>query len=385
MMNVWTEAQKALWESWSNVMQGGMTNPATMFSGMFSGMPNTGMFDQWQKMATQGMNAWMGDSEPAAKNLSRQMVAAQATMMRFLEMTTRAWNTMLPKLEAGEDWQTVLNNYMTEFRKQMTPDVSQMMQASQGLGNLWQSYLQQFQATAQPWMRSTTNAPGFFGVAMAGEGAAALTDLTDMYWKAYEQTMGNMVNVPSVGFTRELEEKMAKGFAAWMKARQAMNDYMIVMSDGWNGVYEEVLKEMMNRAEQGKPIETVRDLVRMWTTVADRSFDQVFRSEKYSQVQGEFVSAYMEYRVHEQRIVDEMMKYSHFPTRTEMDEAHRNIYELRKEVKALKKQLNGAAKQPAAAPKKTTSTKKADAPAPAPAEKPAASADKPAEAPASGA
>ncbi len=373
MMNVWTEAQKALWESWSNVMQG-MANPTTMFSGMPNmGMPNMGMFDQWQKMASQGMNAWMGDAEPAAKNLSRQMVAAQATMMRFLEMTTRAWNMMIPKLEAGEDWQTVLNNYMTEFRKQMTPDPSQMMQATQGMGNLWQSYLQQFQATAQPWMRSTMNAPGFFGVAMSGEGAAALTDMTDMYWKAYEQTMGNMVSMPGVGFTRELEEKMANGFAAWAKARQAMNDYMVVMSDGWNGVYEEVLKEMMTRAEQGKPIESVRDLIRMWTTVADRSFDNVFRSEKYSQVQGEFVSSYMEYRVHEQKIVDEMMKYSYFPTRTEMDEAHRNIYELRREVKALKKQLNGAAKKPAAAAAKktTTTTKKTETPAEKPAEKPA--------------
>jgi hypothetical protein len=34
------------------------------------------------------------------------------------------------------------------------------------------------------------------------------------------------------------------------------------------------------------------------------------------------------------------MKATYVPTRSEMDEAHRNIYELRKEVKALKKALN---------------------------------------------
>jgi hypothetical protein len=35
-----------------------------------------------------------------------------------------------------------------------------------------------------------------------------------------------------------------------------------------------------------------------------------------------------------------MLKATYVPTRSEMDEAHRNVYELRKEVKALKKALN---------------------------------------------
>jgi uncharacterized coiled-coil DUF342 family protein len=48
----------------------------------------------------------------------------------------------------------------------------------------------------------------------------------------------------------------------------------------------------------------------------------------------------MKYRIEEQKVVEEMMKATYVPTRSEMDEAHRNIYELRKEVKALKKALN---------------------------------------------
>lgn len=331
MMNVWTEAQKAAWESWSNVLQG-MAAPAGFMSGM-------GMFDQWQNMASQGAAALTENAEPTVKNLSRQMVAAQATMMRFLEMTTRAWNTMIPKLESGQEWQSVLQDYMEQARKQMMAPF-QSMQSSQGITDMWQSYVKAMQSSLMPWMKPMQQTPGLMGASMAGEGGSAIIDLTRMYWDAYNQTVGTMVSMPGVGFTRELEEKFAKNYHAWTELMQAMEEYQLLVADAWAGVQEEVLREMMRRAEQGQPIESVRDLVRLWTSSADASFAKVLGSEKYSEVQGRFVSAFMEYRVKEQAVVDEMMKYAHIPTRTEMDEAHRNIYELRKDVKAIKKAMN---------------------------------------------
>ncbi|NJN67495.1 MAG: class III poly(R)-hydroxyalkanoic acid synthase subunit PhaE [Chloroflexaceae bacterium] len=233
--------------------------------------------------------------------------------------------------------------------------------------DLWRLYMGHLQTVAQPWMKSWQQTPGHLGVAMAGEGGSELIDLTRLYWNAYDQTMGSITGMPGVGFTRELEEKLAKGFASWQQAVQAMNEYQLLMADAWSGVHEQVLREMMTLAEQGKPIQSIRDLVKLWTGAADKSFDEIFRSEKYAQVQGAFVRTYMEYRIHEQQIVDEMMKYSHIPTRTEMDEAHRNIYELRREVKALKKALreteatNGTGKK--AASSSSSSSKKSTPPA----------------------
>jgi phage host-nuclease inhibitor protein Gam len=47
----------------------------------------------------------------------------------------------------------------------------------------------------------------------------------------------------------------------------------------------------------------------------------------------------MNYRIQEQAIVEEMMRYGYTATRSEVDEAHRKIHELRREVKALKKAM----------------------------------------------
>jgi class III poly(R)-hydroxyalkanoic acid synthase PhaE subunit len=96
---------------------------------------------------------------------------------------------------------------------------------------------------------------------------------------------------------------------------------------------------MKDRAEQNKPVQSLQELTRLWLTAGDNSFTELFVTEEYSKAQGNLVTKIMEYRIHEQGVVEEMLKATHIPTRSEVDEAHRNIYELRKEVRALKKSL----------------------------------------------
>jgi class III poly(R)-hydroxyalkanoic acid synthase PhaE subunit len=195
-----------------------------------------------------------------------------------------------------------------------------------------------------PWLKAWQVAPSHMGVAMAGEGPSEMIELANLYWQAYDQTFGMMVNTPGVGLTRELTNKISQGFESWKTLTQAMDDYQYLILDAWSGVMEQVLRDMMKRAEQGQPVESIRDLVKMWTGAADKSFAQVATSEKYAEVQGRFLSSYMDYRIKEQQIVEEFLRYSYVPTRSEMDEAHRNVYELRKEVKALKKALKADGK-----------------------------------------
>jgi peptidoglycan hydrolase CwlO-like protein len=68
----------------------------------------------------------------------------------------------------------------------------------------------------------------------------------------------------------------------------------------------------------------------------------------------------MKYRLQEQEITEIILKTLNLPTRSELDDAYRSLYELRKEVKAIKKTLKereGATAQVEAtpAPKKTAS------------------------------
>ncbi len=330
MMKMWTEAQRTMMQNWYDAVQ--TTSTPAMF--------NPALLEEWRKLAAQGMEMWTGNADPVMRNVSSQMLASQTAMMQLLEFTTKAWQSMAPKLDAGQDWSSVMSSYVEQMRQQMMPDAKGWMQSAQDSSQLLQMYMNQMNAVGQPWMNVMQQAPGLMTGSMVNNNPGEMIELTRLTWDAFNETFGKMTMSPSFGLTRELEEKVARAFDAYQDLQQSSNDYQVMMADAWAGVFEQVLQEMKNRADQGKPVESLRDMFRLWMSAADQSFDKVFRTDTYADVQGRFVSNFMKYRIEEQKVTEELLKYTYIPSRGEMDEAHKNIYELRKEVKALKKALN---------------------------------------------
>lgn len=150
LTSIWGETQKKMWESWYDLIR---TAPAPLTT-------YTSLLDEWRKLATQGVEMWTVDAEPISKNVSRQLLASQSTMMRVLELTSDAWKAMLPNIEKGGDWQAVLNSYVDRLRNQLVPDAAGLLRSSQDLGELWKVYLQELQVLTQPWLTSLRRSPG---------------------------------------------------------------------------------------------------------------------------------------------------------------------------------------------------------------------------------
>ncbi len=339
MMDVWLEAQKQMWDSWTQTAQ--IASSSALFS--------PGLIDQWRKMATQGLEAWTTMAVPSSQNVSRQIIAAQAATIRFLEISTEAWTAMLPKLETGGDWESILRSYTEQFSQQLVQMPKGMFDSSQDMSELWKLYIEEVKDVVQPWAETFQHSPLHIGEAMSGSGSE-LIELTKLYWDAYERTFGRLVESPRMGFTRELDEKMLRGFDAWTDFRRASLDYQLILSAAWSRVFERVMRELITLTAQGKPLQSLRDLMRLWTEVADRELEEAFKSDAYIQAQERLFNATMRYRIREQSIVETYLKMSYIPTRSEVDEIHRSIYELRKEVKALKKALHNGRERRAEAP-----------------------------------
>ena len=90
-----------------------------------------------------------------------------------------------------------------------------------------------------------------------------------------------------------------------------------------------------------KAIATMRDLLQLWGRVADRVFVETFHTDEYIQLQGHFLNAAMKFRIQQREIAEVFQKTADLPTRREVDEAHRNIYEVRKELRQLKRVVDG--------------------------------------------
>src|SRR5262249_39665035 len=141
-------------------------------------------------------------------------------------------------------------------------------------------YYEQWKGLVQPWVESLRRAPWHFGQSSAADGSAII-EFTNLYWDAYERTFGRLLESPSLGYTRELNEDMLKGFDAWLDYRRASFEYQVTLSKTWIQAFEGFMQQQVPLAENRDSIPGVRSLLFVWIDVVERAFTEAFRSKEY--------------------------------------------------------------------------------------------------------
>ena len=169
--------------------------------------------------------------------------------------------------------------------------------------------------------------------------ALALSELANLYWDIYEKTFGTVLQSPSLGYTREFNNKLFKSFDAWINFYKANFEYQLLLVDVWLKAFEELTRELASFTEKGETLRNWQQFLQVWSSVFDRVFAQTFRSADALEIQGKFLNSAMTSRLYQQQLMEVFLKMYDLPTRSEVDEIHRSIYEMRKEIKSLKKAL----------------------------------------------
>jgi len=347
MVYSWMDAQRLMWQAWMD-----LASKASPKEPTFSDMA-----DEWQKLTMQSVQAWGSAVDPIIRSTAEQFISAQGNALRFLNLAARAWEVAAPKMESGEDWQKALTDALDEFRKRWVNLPAEMAAMTQDIESMWKLYLDQWRAFGQPWETVGLRAPSLWGRMLAGD-SAALFELTDVYQAAYQQTLGRLATSPNLGMTREFNARLMEGFDSFTALNVANAEFLVVVAEIWEAAFKQFGEDLVELTEEGGKIENVRDLVTFWTRGAENVFLEAFRTERYTLAQGKLLNANMQYRLSQRRIVEKYLEAFDLPTRAEVDEAHRRIYELKKEVKALKKQMEEL-KSPRAKRSKTPQKKKA--------------------------
>jgi class III poly(R)-hydroxyalkanoic acid synthase PhaE subunit len=350
MMQTWTEAQKKMFEGWFNMAKGSSSMQSTPFP------MNPDMMKQWQQMASQGVDSWTMGADPVARNVAKQLIASQEAMFRFLQLFSRGWQAMAPKIEAGEDWQSVMKQYSDQWVQTMVGGPTGMMNSGKDINELLQFYMQGWTKISQPWTQLFQDSPGNFSQVLMG-GGTELAELTKLHWDVFERSFGGMTDVPGLGFNRELNAKMLKGFDAWSSLQQSSAEFQVFLSKTWNTAIEKFTEDLVAMSEKGEKIESIRDLMNMWMEIVDQTFSNMYVSEEYLVLQKKLAAGVMQNKIEQQKIMEVLLNALDLPTRSELDDAYLTMHELRKDVRAMKKQLKALSDDGKKAQAKRKSTK----------------------------
>lgn len=323
-----------------------MEKETTAWSEMANNLANT-----WVETGTQMWKGWFAlmdlaptsdtvtELKPEFKYAAERFANNQELFVRFIQLSFNAWKEIFPKVEAGEDWQQVLNKYTEQMRTQLKEFSEGTLKANQDVAQLWQIYIKEMQKFSQLGTDSLGASILPLGKAITGTSAPWL-ELNNIYWNLlYEETFGSLIRSPILGPNRELTGKVLRAFDAWTNLYRGSIDYQVVLADIQIRSFEELMQELISSAEKGQKVDDWRQFQQIWSSVADRVFEENFCNEDNLKIRGKFLNALNSYSIQQQELMELWLKMMNMPVRSEVDEVHKNIYELRKEIKTLKKKL----------------------------------------------
>lgn len=322
--DAWADAQAQMMKSWTD-----MTDSSTKSQSNFT--------DMWQNMAQQNAKAWTNKSDKTVQSVADKMLESQQGIQQMLKLAWQTWEKLMPIVAKDGDWESALNEYVTKIQEDMLNMPSMAMRGMNDTNALWQTYMEQWQSFLSPWSNAMQQSMPLASPAMLGD-RNSLVEMTNLYWDAFQDTFGQLLEAPGVGSSRELDEKLRGGFAAWLDLQTASFEYQVVMANAWSESFKSLMGELVNNAEKGEQL-SLRDFLNKWSGLADDIFKETFASDDYVAAQSKMVNAMMTYRTRQRAVSEVVLQTLDLPTRSEVDEAHRRIYELRKELKLLKKMV----------------------------------------------
>ena len=354
MLNGWFSAPQKAWENWMDVMAGStqnghaptQTSPTVDFW--------NSMLAQWRTYMQQSLDAYSPTLNETAHSAMEQLLRNQGHAQHLMHLYSDAWQSMMASGGSPADWQQALNTYMGQLRQQFA-NADEATKFLQNSTELWQLYMAEMQKFSQPWLSLWQQIPQQMGMVATGRigGTAKVADnplmaMSNLYWDAYNQTLGRMVNMPSLGLMREFNETLNRSYVAWQENQRINFDYQSLLGEALLDSFETFMQKLLEMAKAGESVESQTQLLELWVEVADEHFLELFHSERYATTQSQYVNSSMILRQQQRKILETMLRMYDLPTQSALDEAHHDIFLLRKEVKALKKTVNELSSQVAA-------------------------------------
>jgi hypothetical protein len=96
-------------------------------------------------------------------------------------------------------------------------------------------------------------------------------------------------------------------------------------------------KTLNEKADRKETLGSWREVLALWVDTANTALLETQRSEQYLQSQRELLKASTDLRLAQQEVAAFYSEVFGYPTRAELDDVHRSVTELRRELRALER------------------------------------------------
>ena len=153
-----------------------------------------------------------------------------------------------------------------------------------------------------------------------------------------DQTLQRMAEGPQLADLWNTERKFMAVFNAWVAMRRHSLEHNKVVLEAWLRAAGAFAKTLNERADRSEALESSREVLALWVETANEALLETQRSEAFLTTQRDLLKASTDLRRAQQELAEFYSEMFGYPTRTELDDVHRTVTELRRELRAFKRE-----------------------------------------------
>ena len=318
-----TDTQQRMMNNWMAMVQ----SASMRQNAPFNRQAFQSIVEIWRNTVQSGIRMMTLRADPAVRDVAEKIFTSQLNMLRFIELTSQVWSQVAIAIYKKNDWQAVLSQQIDQTRLEWHQAARRAIHSTGNQQDLWQRFINEGCGLTVFWPEALRQT--MLNSYQTQAGSPTTVDMASLHWEAYPTTIGQFLYAPGVEKLQQIHDALQDGFVAWLAMQQAMDAYHSILIDTWLSAYESLLRDLLNR----------------WGATADIAFKKTFQKPDFVQSQAHIVNTVMSFRKNQQKVNERVMELYGLPTRAEIDESHRRVYELRKEMKALRRELAQLKKQ----------------------------------------
>jgi class III poly(R)-hydroxyalkanoic acid synthase PhaE subunit len=143
-------------------------------------------------------------------------------------------------------------------------------------------------------------------------------------------SIDKLLSVPGVGPDREAQAQMQKGIKLLGEYQQVSGEYQTEMSRVGVEALEAMRLRILEMAEQGKKINSLREIYDLWVDCNEKAYAELVYTDEYSELYGRLTNALLAVKQHQGKVMDKFLAKLNMPTRQGMNTVLKRVQEMKR-------------------------------------------------------
>jgi polyhydroxyalkanoate synthase subunit PhaE len=186
----------------------------------------------------------------------------------------------------------------------------------------------------------TSSVPGMEGGGLASEMLTRMLNPISTALVGGNQVgdvIRRMTEGPRLADVGGLERQMVELMDLYVAVQAATRAYETVVASAWTKASQRFAEDISQRAQTGKGLRPGKKALEVWMDIANQTLVETHRSAEFLTAQRDLLRRGMDFLLAERHLFEQLVEPAGLPTRTEIDEVHRSVWELKRRIRELER------------------------------------------------